>query len=505
MSGSSTQFKVIVTVAGSYVATVLNFVTSYVALSVLGPQSIGLYQTFLLIKNYALYSNLGEVQSIRKQGAVLWARGEHAEVRRYQDQTLTVALLTISVVVLTIAVVGMITLRLGGVRALSFGAILILFAIEYLQYFFGNCLAARDEFELWTRGAVLLAAASLVSLLLILPFGYAGFLLSKVFAGIVFLVYLLRVLRYRPRLTRRITEFRTMVKTGLPMSVIGLLSTYFVTADRLVVVHRLDTLHMGIYSIVPMIVLPLVLFVQGASTVLFTRSSHLLGTHASVKAIVEDAASFTRSTDRFVPHLVGVLVFFLPLVMSRLLPSYEAGTRAAQIALLGYCFYGIASPFANLFIVLDRPQVFVAILLVSGSVTLTLGSLGVDAGWGLTGVAVGSAAGCFSYAVSTIYFPLRWARYGTLGALRFLVRQIRNTLALMGLASLALLIIRASGPSAVLWSTIVAIAFTVGSAPTLAWVLRRTAQYVRRPTPEATAAGVSGGAVAPGVVGGGTC
>src|SRR2546425_11899734 len=109
MSGSSTQFKVIVTVAGSYVATVLNFVTSYVALSVLGPQSIGLYQTFLLIKNYALYSNLGEVQSIRKQGPVLWARGEHAEVRRYQDQTLTVALLSISVAALQIAVVGMIT------------------------------------------------------------------------------------------------------------------------------------------------------------------------------------------------------------------------------------------------------------------------------------------------------------------------------------------------------------------------------------------------------------
>ncbi len=479
MSWPSIQSKVIFTVTGSYIAMAVNLLTTYISLSVLSPEYIGLFQTFLLIKSYALYSNLGEVESIRKQGAVLWARSEYAEFQRYQEQTLTVAVLTISVVIATVSVIGMVTLKPTGLGAFTFAAILVLFGIEYLQYLFGNCLMAQNEFEVRTRGVVLLAVVSLFLLFLILPFGYVGFLLSKIIAGIVFLVYLLRSLKFRIRFTRHITAFRTMVKTGLPMSIIGLLSAYYVTADRLVVVHRLNTLQMGIYSIVPMIAVPLALFVQGTSTVLFTRSSHLLGTRTSPKAIVEDVAAFTRSTDRFVPQLVCILVFFLPLVVSTLLPKYEGGITAAQIALLGYCFFGLASPSANLFIVLDHARLYVAILLASGSVTVLLGNLGVTAGWGLTGVALGTAAGCFIYAVATMYFPQLWAGYGKREGLGLLARQIRNTLVLMGVASLALLMIRAFGGRSVLLNTIVGVVFAVGSAATVARILRRAARHLR--------------------------
>jgi O-antigen/teichoic acid export membrane protein len=483
----------------------VNLLTTYISLSVLSPEHIGLFQTFLLIKSYALYSNLGEVQSIRKQGAVLWARNEYAEFRRYQEQALTVAVLTIGVVVATVGVIGMMTLKPSGLKALTFAAVLVLFSIEYLQYFFGNCLTARNDFELWTRGAVLLAVVSLVLLLLILPFGYVGFLLSKIIAGIVFLVYLLRVLKYRIRFTRHITAFRTMVKIGLPMSIIGFLSAYFVTADRLVVVHRLDTFQMGIYSIVPMIAVPLALFVQGTSTVLFTRSTHLLGNRASPKAIVEDVAAFTRGTDGFVPHLVCILVFFLPLVVSTLLPKYEGGITAAQIALLGYCFFGLASPSANLFIVLDRTKLYVAILLASGSVTVMLGNLGVTAGWGLTGVALGTAVGCFTYSVSTMYFPLLWAGYGIRDGLGFLARQIRNTLVLMGVAAVALSIIRAFGGRSVLLSTIVGVVFAIGSARTVARILREAVHHVRGLARGGSAAGTPGEPVVTTVVGDGVC
>jgi O-antigen/teichoic acid export membrane protein len=456
----------------------VNLLTTYISLSVLSPEYIGIFQTFLLIKSYALFSNLGEVESIRKQGAVLWARNESAEFRRYQEQALTVAVLTIAVVVATVSVIGMTTLKPTGIRALTFVAVLVLFGVEYLQYFFGNCLVAQNEFEVRTRGVVLLAVVSLLLLLLILPFGYVGFLISKVIAAIVFLVYLMRVLKFRIRFTRHLTEFRTMVKTGLPMSIVGLLSAYYLTADRLVVVHRLGTFQMGIYSIVPMIAVPLALFVQGTSTVLFTRSSHLLGNRASPKAIVEDVAAFTRTADRFVPHLVCILIFFLPLAVSTLLPKYESGTTAAQIALLGYCFFGLASPSANLFIVLDRTRLYIGILLASGSVTVILGNLGVTAGWGLTGVALGTAVGCFAYSVSTMYFPLLWADYGKREGLVFVARQIRSTLVLMGVASVALLIIRAFGGRSVLLSTIVGALFAIGSAPTVVPILRRAVQHV---------------------------
>lgn len=477
MSVTSTRSKVIVTVTGSYIATAMNIVTAYISLSVLGPELIGLFQAFLLIRNYALFANLGEVESIRKQGAILWARGEHGELRRYQDQTLTVALLTICVVVATIGVVGLVQLKPTGLKALTFATVLVLFGIQYVEYLLSNCLAARNEFELRTRGAILYAAVSLVSLLLILPFHYVGFLLGRVVALIVDVLYLRRVLNYRVRLTRHITEFRTMVRTGLPMSIIGFLSMYLVTADRLVVVHRLDTLQMGIYSIVPMMAVPFVLFVQGASSVLFTRSSHLLGSLASPKAIVEDVAAFTRSTDRLMPHLVGMLIFLMPLLAGTLLPRYTAGIPAAQIALLGYCFYGMASPSANLFIVLDRPRLFVAILLASGSAIVVLGNVGVTAGHGLAGVAVGSAVGCFVYSLSTMYFPLRWAGYGIVDTLGSLVRQSRNTLALMGFASVVLLTIPVFRDKGTLLSTMVGVVLAISSVPTLARVLRKAVQY----------------------------
>jgi len=477
MSVTSTRSKVIVTVTGSYIATAMNIVTAYISLLVLGPELIGLYQAFLLIRNYAVYANLGEVESIRKQGAILWARGEHDELQQYQDQTLTVALLTICVVVATIGVVGVVQLKPTGLKALTFATVLVLFGIQYVDNAFENCLSARNEFELRARGGILYAAVALVSLLLILPFHYVGFLLGRVVAGIVAVLYFHRVLHYRVRLTRHITEFRTMVKTGLPMSIIGFLLAYFVTADRLVVVHRLGTLQMGIYSIVPMIGVPLALFVQGTSTVLFTRSSHLLGTRTSLKAIVEDAAVFTRSGDRFAPQLVCVLIFFLPLVITLMLPRYEGAIAAAQIAVLGYCFYGMASPFANLFIVLDRPRLFVAILLASGSAIVVLGNVGVAAGHGLAGVAVGSAVGCFVYSLSTMYFPLRWAGHGIVDTLGLLVRQIQYTLTFMGLAAVILLIIRAFAVRWVLVSTIVGVVFAIGSAPTLARVLRKAVQY----------------------------
>lgn len=492
--------------AGSYIATALNFCANYVSLSILGPHYIGLYQTFVVFKNYALNANIGEVQAIRKHGAVLRARRQNAALEEYQNQTLTVSLLTVTVVVLLGSIIGFTVVKPTGFTALTFAAILVLFGIEYMEYFFGNCLAARNEFHLWTRGAVLLAAASLGLLVLVLPFGYAGFLLSKVLAATLFLFYLLRMLKYRFRPTLRVTQLRTMIKTGLTMSLIGLLSTYFVTADRLVVLNRLGTAAMGVYSLVPMMVLPLVLFVQGVSAVLFTRSSYLVGARESTRTIVEDAASFVRVTDRFVPRLVSILIFLLPVAITALLPKFRGAIAAAQVALLGYCYYGLASPFANLFIVLDRARLLIGILLFSGTVTLALGSVGVAAGWGLRGAALGSALGSVTYAMLTLYCPIRWSGVGVREGVAEVTRNIRRTIALTSIAALTLVLLRPDSERWILLSTLVAAAFALSSIPTIAWLIRECLRVVRaKDLSEPPATGSTEERIAPVTLGEGGC
>jgi len=177
------------------------------------------------------------------------------------------------------------------------------------------------------------------------------------------------------------------------------------------------------------------------------------------------------------PLAIGILYLGMPLLVRHILPDYLPGLDALRIVLAGVFFLSLASG-ASQFLITINKQAKIIPFVVSGAVlTALLNYVFIKLGWGITGVALGSAIAYFLYSSSLVAYGLSYFHFRVGEMLGFFGRIVAPFLYSFGILVVLDLVLKGDSVSLgndVLITCIKLVIFAILSIPLLWYINRQT-------------------------------
>lgn len=334
------------------------------------PGEMGLWQLAGLVSVYLPWLQLGIPSGLNRDLPYLIGAGRAGEASELAAAALWWMLL-LAVVTGGIGAVLVATLphpnatTIAVVVSATLGAMLTCVSTYYTMTY-----RTHSEFARLARFSVVVGVVNLASLGLVWRYGFHGLIARApliVLTNTVML-HLGRPLRVRP--SWNLSHLTTLVRTGLPIAVLGQGWTMFTTLDRLMLARSIQSL--GMYVLAIQVSAAAQMIPTAFSTVVYPSMSEVYGRTGDRLAVwrIGAGAALQALAAGAVVAAGGWLL--LPVFVHTFLPAYASGIRAAQWASLQGLALG-PYVFDNVFNVIRRQYLF--------AIPLGLGALAFLGGW----------------------------------------------------------------------------------------------------------------------------
>lgn len=424
---------VIKNTAAQLVSFPLAMVVAYITARVLGPEMLGLASALAVILRYTSAANLSTLNALNREVPMSIGRGDRREAETIRSVVLGQLILTAIVlcagiliasryVPLTIFPSSLATekyIRIG----LGFIAFFA-FSQQFDQYF-DFYLRSAKEFTFISKLTLLRAAIhTVVTIALVLLFGIVGLWSSSlVVYGVVF-AYILagKKIHLRPSLNLR--KVRSLIKIGLPIYIVGTLFTIYLTIDRLLIIKFLSLASLGLYSLTKMVHQTTLLAVPLVAQVMYPRFAEKYGETRDYRSLRQHLERPMLVLSHFIPFMIGLMIFILPVFIRNLLPRYVEGIPAVQFYCGGLFFYSLLGMPANFLITTNKMLPYILFLLLTIATQVGLSVAFIKWGWGINGVALGTTISFMTLAIFLISYVYRYFADSRKEYFRFILRLL---------------------------------------------------------------------------------
>ena len=400
--------------AFQYVVLVISFVKGIYVARYLGPTVLGSYGLVVLITGYFQFANLGVHAAMNLEVSTRRDHSAGAEVLgRVVESAWTYTLMTGVVLACTVFII----------RQWFSSS----FPPDIARYLYALCfIGFCGQFRLFTltlarlrRRYRLINVLELISagavLSVVLVFG-ARYKLDAVVGGMLLASIITLVIGLVAAIQARVVRIRvdmipTLVAVGIPLFIYEICDHVFVTVDRWMIATWLERQDLG-YVTLSYSFATSTLVLLSAFTYLsypdFLGAFHLTsGDEREKRRVLE---SFRRQTVTLgsVATGLGVLgMVCIEPVIEVFLPQYGRSVGIYRILMIGMLPQRIAC-FAATFLVANRRQkLLVGLVAVSVLVAVSLHLTAIGLGWGVEGIAAGSAVALAVYALLMVSAALR--------------------------------------------------------------------------------------------------
>ena len=313
---------------------------------ILGPELTGITAaTIILILNYSVNAHLGTLNALNQRYPYLIGQGtpeSMEEIKKMLNVVLGCVSIGAGVVFLIVlglacwqVIAGSHLMALG----FAFGAMIAVFRIFITYYIF--VVRSSNQFKYFSRYTLL---SSLLPLIWVVGAKYGG-VVGQWLAFIVteslmcFIIYRKVGREIKPEWDIKMSW--KYIKLGFPIYVVGALFIIFSTIDRLTAAFFLGTTALGVYGVASitafLAVIPGVI-----GQIMWPRIAEKLGIlEKDWQRILPYIEKPTYLMAYLLPILIGVVILVIPPVTKMLLPRYDSGIVAGQIATLSIYFLGL--------------------------------------------------------------------------------------------------------------------------------------------------------------------
>lgn len=377
-------------ILGQLLFTGFSFLFNMAAARALGPQSMGTWQTILLISSYAPALCIGMVNGLGRELPVSLGKERPGIAREIVATCFRVVMGIAVCLLLLIPFVA----YLPGVESLFLATIVLgLSAARIVHVFSAMLLRSLQKFSRLglhqALSALILAVAIGVlqwnPTLLVVAIGMTG---SFVFASVT----------AAPLVNfsgATLSTASTLIKSGLPIYAAGLLFMLLGSTDRWLILYFLGTESLGLYT--PAILAFAIITVAPmlVSNIKYPHLGYLYGKHNSVRELLPEIRRIILLNLGFSGAVaaIGCLAMY-KFVIPFVLPEYRDGLNAMAIMFVGGLVLPIGQSFGDLFNAIGRQRIYLRNMSAGLIVNVISGGLLLGlADWGLEGVAVGALAG----------------------------------------------------------------------------------------------------------------
>lgn len=391
-----------------YAAQFLGIVSGIATRKFLEPAEMGTWVALQTLLSYALLSELGILTAMYCRVPV-YAGGRQPEKENAAIGASFTFAMT-GAVVMALIFLGLAATGRPFDSAVARTGLAVCAAVTLLTLgynFYVSLMWARHAFSLVGRAVLLNAVLQLVLVFVLVPaFGLYGLYASSLSALVLTLVFVVVKLRFMPTIRFDWKTTIELLRFGAPIFLSGMVFTFFLTLDRVLIVRFLDMRALGHYSIALVAFSFSSIAPKMFSIVLFPWMQR----EFDVSGSMEQAMRLVVKPDLLVallsPLVLGFAYLTIPFLVQTVLVKYAPGIRASQSLLLGSFFLSLVYN-AQSFLIAINKRVHSIPFLFAASATATVGgSFFISRGMGIEGAALGMGAGFFAYFASLNLYAL---------------------------------------------------------------------------------------------------
>jgi O-antigen/teichoic acid export membrane protein len=411
--------------AGSqYVARAATLLKGFVVAKILGPEGNGLWQHFVLISEYALYSHLGTIPGLNKDLGHRVGERDEALVRKTQNAG-TAAVL-ISAVAMAAGLVLYVLLRgdaLHPADRIGLPLVGLIVIAEQINFTYMAILRVHGRIRTISSTTAWFAIMNLVVSVLLLPLlGVMALLVGWLVTRLVTTWIMIRAggEPFRPRFDRAIVT--RLLDVGLPIFFFHLTRVALRNVDRVLVDHVLPIAQLGIYGLAVTLAGLVNYAAEAVGFVIYPVYLRIFGETRDPKRLRESLVKPVEFLSISLPIVMGFCCLVMQLPILWILPEYSSCIEPFRLLSISVVLSSLAVLPGFFLMAVNRQNALVPMGVLTVVLEYFAGRAAIAQGWGLPGVAAVMGVGALVYVTWVMLVAGRTAFGEAAAALRWIAR-----------------------------------------------------------------------------------
>lgn len=343
----------------------LSFLVGIITRNLLGPEQYGYWLTVSIIFIFIPLFQMGTLNAMNREVPYYLARKDYKAVSEVRDAVFsfifTIPLFLVFVLIVTSGILFFTDIIYEYKIGLLFTALIAV--LTYLSDYAETYFKSQQNFK---KASSLLSirsiSQSIATIILVYFFGYLGLYLGLLISLLIQIYVARNIFPNKYKIKSTSFNYKRLIKIGFPILVVGLVWSIMTAVDRIIISIFLNPEDLGNYGIGMLVFNAVMLFPQVTSQVFYPRIVELvsLSEYPKIKKFYWKANSILAF---IMLCVVTVGYFVLPFFITRFMPDYIEGIKAAQILLIGIYPLTLVNIAANYFNSTNNQKIYLAIQL----------------------------------------------------------------------------------------------------------------------------------------------
>lgn len=379
---------------GNIANSILMVLKGIVIANVLGPALYGVWSTLQVILNWSEMAQLGIKSTMLRERTLLLGKGDRKKADVVRDASFSSALVLAFLFALAV-IIGSFVLPLPPLLVVTSWGIALASIVFQLYSTLSILMRSDEKFSSLGKGTVLLGASGLVlTIALAIPFGIWGVIAAFILSASAVVLYFKRCGAWF-RFRFDFAEAKHLVLAGLPLFAFATLVTLLLTLDKVLIAAFLNMEQVGYYTMGAVICTLLNILPSSLTDVVYPRTLKRLGESGSHESVARHALLPNILLAYLLPFAVGGVYMAVPLIIRFIAPGYMPAIEVTRILVLGAFFYMLYYAPSSFLIAVRREKSAIAGAAIALAVSIVVNVVMLLGGYGINGVAIGSAIGYF--------------------------------------------------------------------------------------------------------------
>jgi O-antigen/teichoic acid export membrane protein len=381
----------------SYIAIFIGFFVSIFSKKFLGVSGAGYWAILTVATTYGMYIGLGVQNALIREVPQRIGAKEIEKAKAIENVTYSFLLIA---GLAGAIVMWLISFFLFADPLLKTGLkiVAVLVFVTHMYNLILNILRARKQISILSR--VVIFNILLVAMLA-LPGAYFlnvnGFAAGMVISTALSFFFAKRWASIRFSLSFDWVHIWHLIKIGLAMLLVSILSRTFLNVDKIMIGKMLGMEQLGFYTIGIMAIQQIGTLPRFFNIVIFPHIQEKYGETKDVQDIKGMVIKSNYFISRLIPILMGTIIFITQPIVLIVLPQFEDGLGIMKILVIGYYFIAINQMSTTVIYTIDKQRSLIPLYGIMVAVCIGLNYLFIIMGLGITGVALGTSISYFLF------------------------------------------------------------------------------------------------------------
>ena len=379
---------------------------SFLLAKIISPSEYGIWISLKLIVTFGPIISLGVVETLSK--LVPYYRGKKDEIKKIEIEGGVLSFIHIINFIIVLSIVTISLINTHKIITYKFEIIIMLLSLGfglYSSYYFYR-LKAYQNFKVIS---LIEFFRTIILLTFQIPLAYIynslGAVLGFLFCEIIIcLISFKTSYKYnkKVKLVFNKSLYLHIIHVGLPITIIWW--TYIIqsTTDRVICIWLLGKQLTGYYGLGVSFVSILLLVSTSVSSILYPQMNKKFGENEKKELLLPLVTNPAMIISIFLPIIIALIYYSLPLVYKYFLINYYPGLISAQILIIGSFFSSNTRNGANYLISVNEQKIFIRYVVIATLFNIIGNFSLVYLGFGINGIAISTAVSNF------IIFTLLW-------------------------------------------------------------------------------------------------